>query len=117
MSSLYCSSCTQYFRLEAQSPVCPHEPLQRPESLNEYGWKLSDETRGQIDSLYRENDLEGIRVWLTSINPLVRMYADFKLSALKLADEILSRVPRYEVDSQAEEKPWLSNTEYFGGKD
>src|SRR6267142_4477184 len=102
MSSLYCTNCRSYYSLETQTAICPHEELQRPQSLNQYGWKMPEDIRSQIDSLYRENDIDGLRVYFCSPNPLIRVYAGQKFEALKLAAKILARVPQYESDSQSD---------------
>ena len=110
--SQFCAICRDYYGLNDQSPICPHEPLERPSSLNEYGWRMAPEARIQIDSSYRENDRDGIRQYLGHSNPIITAYARSKLDALDLANKILSEPQHYDTESQLD-VPRLTKQQYF----
>lgn len=81
--------------MDEQCGICPHDPLQRPETLNQYGWKMPPDARADMESAYHNDDSDTLRTYLGHSNPLVAGYAAAKIRALDLARQILkdSEIP------------------------
>jgi len=109
----YCPNCREYYDLQRCCVICPHEPLARPASLDEYGWKMPPEAQNAMDDAYRENNRDGIRRYLGHSNPLVHAYATLKLEALDLSDTIRNTQEKYEKDSQLDGNVPETWTEWY----
>lgn len=92
--------------MDEQCGICPHDPLQRPETLNAYGWKMPPDARADMDAAYHNDDSDTLRSYLSHSNPLVTGYAAAKIRALDLARQIVSKAEVYESTAQEPTDEW-----------
>ncbi|HXP48176.1 MAG TPA: hypothetical protein VN810_12945 [Terriglobales bacterium] len=74
-----CATCGNFFDLDQQVPVCPHELLNRfePSPL-----LLPGKQRQIMDEAFHSKDAGALRHWRESPNPAVRAYAENLLDKL-----------------------------------
>lgn len=77
-----CSMCNERFDEDYQSPVCSHPVLNFPVSAG--GFRLSTEIADKLEEAYERRDVDTLRQYAHSPNPLARNLANTRIDALQM---------------------------------
>jgi hypothetical protein len=77
---------------------------------------MPPEAKLAMDEAYRNDDRDGIRIYFGHSNPMVRQYAEDKISAIDMARELRDRKQEYDVDYSSPEPRYETLTEYLRSK-
>ena len=77
-----CSVCDVRFDDQYQTPICPHGVLDFPASGGVY--RLSADLSDKLEEAYENRDVDTLRQYAFSPNPLVRTLANTRIDALQM---------------------------------
>ncbi len=77
-----CAVCKERFDDEYQTPVCPHGVLNFPASGGVY--RLSSDVAEMLEEAYERRDVDTLRQYAYSPNPLARNLAQARMDALQM---------------------------------
>ena len=77
-----CTLCDTRYDSDYQSPMCPHGVLDFPASAG--GYRLGAEVADRLEEAYEQRDVDTLRLYAYSPNPLVRNLATTRIDALQM---------------------------------
>jgi len=77
-----CNLCRERFDPDFQTPICPHGLVSFP--VQNGGFRLSAELVDKLEEAYETRDVDTLRQYAYSPNPLVARLANARMDALQM---------------------------------